>query len=530
MNSIAEKVRAESWKQWCRQRDEKNIELLRETEIPEISEMIRAAIKKAFVMDSPASGIQEVIAEQRRANDKRSPETKMRIAMLQRLKATFNREYIQRALASEEEFSRVSEKKDREQFLLENWKEDWVEKQFYKFQREALKPPPPPSLRDVIDAISREPEMSAEYEDEPERFKAYEHAAECECGYGCQRISESKEGERVSLEELQSYTCKPINITRVFEKNATWLIEGELELLKKMKSLGEYEQNGWKVLRRLVAEVSLEAFEIGGSVHEQRKRLNDLRRSLRIIEQFIIHHLPFVIHSESVKRFCRVFLSAAHEREIREAEIKRLEEEQKEQRERELLAELQKYELPRDYLANLKADYGLRHLGVDRIAILEKKLSDIQLITGFRKCRDPGEFIKFFEQEVGIPDQKWRDYFWLNSGSRMSRDEGGIEKNLQCILDLIKADERFGKHAVFRDWIDRKGVPPTKRLKRTSNFASEEEALNALKIFLQEQGLRPGDLADTNLNAKLKNNPVFKKLVAYFADQAEEDQDSQSTP
>jgi hypothetical protein len=124
----------------------------------------------------------------------------------------------------------------------------------------------------------------------------------------------------------------------------------------------------------------------------------------------------------------------------------------------------------------------------DRVGVLEKKLSDIQLVTGFKRCRGRRQYRAFLEQEVGIPDEKWRDYHWLIGGSRRPRNEGGIEKDLRCIHGLIVADERFGSLPAFRDWMDGNPVQ-SRKMPPPRDIQTAEQADEMVREVCGAEGL-----------------------------------------
>lgn len=97
--------------------------------------------------------------------------------------------------------------------------------------------------------------------------------------------------------------------------------------------------------------------------------------------------------------------------------------------------------------------------------------------------------------EVGIPNQEWRNATWLQRNGF-----GGLYQALHI---------RFSPWEIFLTFM---GVDPR------SIFANEAEATAALYRFLEERSLAPSDLADPQKLPELRKDPAFRRLLRYFAE------------
>ena len=479
-------------KKWLRMYKGKGEEIREVIQRPDISEMIRSVLREILDGTSHSVVIKKIIAEKNA--DAKRPETEMHIAMLKTLRSLFQRKMIQCLLLEE------LQKDEKECRLFDLWEKKWTEQQLQKListvPKESL------SFEEVLAALAAEPEIPEEYQDDPEEHEAHEHAAACHCGYGCQRFDEDEE---VSLEEIQKYVCEPIDILQCLDSyDSLGYFNGIVSkewLPEKLRCMYTEEGHPWVLLRKLVEEISFDAFTMSNSLREQENCLHTLECKLSIIGHFTQTYFPFVTSSVSVQRFCRAFLAASNEIQVRLERIWQA----REQLQQTLLAELAKHELPPGYLDKLPT---LPSYAID---FLEEKLSNIQLAAQFKKCETRSDFLSFLEQEVGIPDQKWRTYTWLIGSSKKPLEEGGMGRDLRWIVDCINADPRFGKHAIFRDWMDE--IP----LKTSCQISNKQQALDLLQKEALTLGTTIEAMADPeNFVEFVKQSKIFAAVMKYL--------------
>ena len=452
MRYIADKFQEAKLKNLLSEKGAKKEEFLRETEIQEICGIVQEAIRQSLSALKPALKLQQIIKDQQNIPHKKTSEVGTTTKLLLQLKEVFNRKYIQRAFVSEINFKDMSNGQTLEEFIFSSWREYWVDIKIREWEKEKEEKDVALSFYQIMEEISNQPEMPEEFAEEPEEFEAFEHAAACMCGYAYQSISKTTEGDPIDLGYLRIFTCEPINFpenfTSAFSGRRSFLVqEFEKDLFDKIKKIALIEPHPWKALTKLVEELGLEIFSRDAQAHSSSVDLSHLQMKLGLIEDYSTS-LPFVPSSVSVERFCRIFLSAEHEISTRKAAIEQKKELQRQQQEEALITEIKKYELPEGYLDFIDDAYKL-----ERVRLLEQKLLDLQLITGFQKCQIPEDYRRFFEEEIGIPDQKWRDYHWMIAVKRL-KSEKEFDRNFKVIVDLVKADGCWSNYSSFIQWMD----------------------------------------------------------------------------
>jgi hypothetical protein len=70
-------------------------------------------------------------------------------------------------------------------------------------------------------------------------------------------------------------------------------------------------------------------------------------------------------------------------------------------------------------------------------------------------CQTQADFLSLFN-ELGIPDEKWRNVDWLSNIAKKPPEEGGIGTYLAGLYGALKSDSRFESFPAFVAWMDGK--------------------------------------------------------------------------
>jgi hypothetical protein len=146
------------------------------------------------------------------------------------------------------------------------------------------------------------------------------------------------------------------------------------------------------------------------------------------------------------------------------------------------------------------------------VAWMEGKHGPLQrskLVERIASSQSRSDFLELFT-EIGIPGDAWKKSDWLVRGSSRSREEGGIERNLTNLYNLLR--NRFVRFAYFVAWME------------GAEFVEKILSPEHAQKLLQQEALRLGVTAQDlllpkQLNRHLARSPILKMVLAYFEDQ-----------
>ncbi len=123
-------------------------------------------------------------------------------------------------------------------------------------------------------------------------------------------------------------------------------------------------------------------------------------------------------------------------------------------------------------------------------------------------CNDRDDFLQLFSAE-GIPGTKWRNSYWLNSGSKLPSSKGGVGR---CFRNLQKAlARRFGKFTLFLEYMD--GIPE-------GGITSDEQADKLVCSEAQRLGTTPDKLLGYTGTTGIdfwRKSPALVRVLEHFS-------------
>ncbi len=101
-----------------------------------------------------------------------------------------------------------------------------------------------------------------------------------------------------------------------------------------------------------------------------------------------------------------------------------------------------------------------------------KEEPDESMRSRVEACSTPEHFLHLF-RELGIPGEKWKEWYWIADESKKPVVQGGVGRTLYGLLDPIK--EQFGTFRQFVAWMEGKERPDPTWKERVEACSTPEE-------------------------------------------------------
>lgn len=126
---------------------------------------------------------------------------------------------------------------------------------------------------------------------------------------------------------------------------------------------------------------------------------------------------------------------------------------------------------------------------------------------------------RVFLRKIGIPNEEWRSSRWLQKVALLSKEEGGIERDLSGLSTAIR--KRFGGHPIFVACMD--GLLPIKGIQSAGEaqalLRSEILRLRSTGTWIIPDSKKPVSREEYDEIAKeqyYKSNPVVRAVADYL--------------